>query len=453
MKIFFIGIAGAGMASLARYALEQGNEVFGSDPYASPQARAYWTDRGCRIYTEHHARNIEGAQLVVYSSAIPVGNVERMAASARGIAVSRGEALARFANAHGGSIAVCGTHGKGTTSAAVSHILSTAHIPCGDILGAVPRGRLSSSRYIADARYLVCEVDESDRTHLFHRPKVLLLNNVEADHLNTYRDLDDIVDCFADHIRSCTESTVIVHYAGVGAPKLYARLSDLDRVQWIAPEASDCPAQWRYRFLSCDGMQRYRVELWHEGQHLVLDCGLSGRANAQNLVSAAVVALTEGISPDDIQEACRTYAGLCDRCEITRNGARVLVTDYASHPTCVDNDIAWNRTQCRRILAIYHPYRYSLMAYHWDALAHALASADIVLVAPFDGAGEPPVEGMDSDDLVRRIRQNNGACHALAFPTFDALEEKAKKLVTDGDRVIVFGGGPLFAMGHRIIGS
>ena len=314
MKLFFIGIAGAGMASLARYVLEQGNEVLGSDPYASAQARAYWTDRGCRIFTEHAAQNIDGADLVIYSSAIPANNVERMAASARGIAVSRGEALARFANAHGGSIAVCGTHGKGTTSGAICHILETAHIPAGDILGAVPRGRLSSSRYVENSRYLVCEVDESDKTHLYHRPKLLLLNNVEVDHLNTYKDLDDIVDCFAQHIRSCTESTVIVHYAGVGAPKLYARLADLDRVIWIAPMDSPCAAQWRYRYVSCDEMQHYTMALQHGDMQMTLVCGLAGRANAQNLISAAVAALTEGVPSEAVLEACWTYAGLRDRC-------------------------------------------------------------------------------------------------------------------------------------------
>lgn len=453
MKLFFIGIAGAGMASLARYVLEQGNEVLGSDPYASAQARAYWTDRGCRIFSEHAAQNIDGADLVIYSSAIPANNVERMAASARGIAVSRGEALARFANAHGGSIAVCGTHGKGTTSGAICHILETAHIPAGDILGAVPRGRLSSSRYVENSRYLVCEVDESDKTHLYHRPKLLLLNNVEVDHLNTYKDLDDIVDCFAQHIRSCTESTVIVHYAGVGAPKLYARLADLDRVIWIAPMDSPCAAQWRYRYVSCDEMQHYTMALQHGDMQMTLVCGLAGRANAQNLISAAVAALTEGVPSEAVLEACRTYAGLRDRCEVTCHGQRSLVTDYASHPTCVENDIAWNRTQCRRIIAIYHPYRYSLMAYHWEGLARALSAADIVLLAPFDGAGEAPIEGLDSHDLARRIHAQNSACTAIAFDSFEALEADAKQRMEDGDRLIIFGGGPLFTMGHRILGD
>lgn len=452
MKLFFIGIAGAGMASLARYALAAGHVVSGSDPYASAEARAYWTDCGCTVFSKHAASNIDGADLVIYSSAIPESNVELKAARDLGIAVSRGEALARFANGHGGAIAVCGTHGKGTTAGAISHILQTAGIKTSDILGAVPRGRRSSSQYVENATYLVCEVDESDRTHLFHRPKILLLNNVEVDHLNTYSDLDDIVDTFADHIRACDQTHVFVHYAGVGAPKLYERLRGCEHVSWIASEDHAEPEiAWRYRILSVSEEARHTIELWSDACHIVLECGLSGFANAQDLISAAVVALSQGVPTLAVREAVRTYAGLCDRCEVTTREGASLVTDYASHPTCIRNDIAWNRRQCERIIAVYHPYRYSLMAYHWPELAETLSAADIVLLAPFDGAGETPIPGLSSGNLANMIHARRAACEAHAFDTFEAVEAYAKQILRRGDRLIIFGGGPLFAMGHRIL--
>ena len=439
------------MASFARYVQDSGEEVSGSDPYASTEALAYWRGRGCTVYDQHDASHVKDADLVVYSSAIPRDNVERVAGEVRGIAMSRGEALARFANAHGGSIAVCGTHGKGTTAGAITHILSTAGEPTSDILGAVPRGRLSSSHYVKNAKYLVCEVDESDRTHLFHRPMAMILNNVEVDHLNTYSDLNDIVDCFADHIRSCKDSRVFVHYAGIGAPRLYDRLRGLEHVTWIAPDSIDIPNAWHYRVLSVDASSHHTIELWSDSSRIVLECGISGYANAQNTVSAAVLTLSLGIAPAAVREAARTYAGLCDRCEITQAGDYSLVTDYASHPTCVTNDIAWNRTQAKRIIAIYHPYRYSLMAHHWSALAAALSAADIVLLAPFDGAGEQPVEGLSSEALAMRIHAEREGCTAYAFDSFDALEASAPRYIHPQDRVIIFGGGLLFSMGHRIL--
>ncbi len=450
MNIFFIGIAGAGMASLARYIQDSGECVSGSDPYASPEALAYWRGRGCVVYDHHDASHVKDVDLVVYSAAIPKNNVERMAGEARGIAISRGEALARFANAHGGSIAVCGTHGKGTTAGAITHIFEKAGIAAGDILGAVPRGRLSSSRYVENAQYLVCEVDESDKTHLFHRPSVLLLNNVEVDHLNTYRDLNDIVDTFCDHIKTCRDTRVFVHYAGIGAPRLFDQLKDQPHVTWIAPDQT-VEAEWLYRVVSVDASSRCTIELKHKDQRYQLQCGLCGHANAQNLVSAAVVALELGVSPQIVCEAASIYAGLRDRCEVTKAGDYTLVTDYASHPTCVTNDISWNRTQASRIVAVYHPYRYSLMSHHWLALANALSAADVVLLAPFDGAGEQPVEGLSSEDLAKRIQSKCPNCQAVAFASFEALERDAVQYIHPHDRLIVFGGGQLFTMGHRIL--
>jgi len=450
MKIFFIGIAGAGMASLARYIQDSGECVSGSDPYASPEALAYWRGRGCVVYDHHDASHVKDVDLVVYSAAIPRNNVERLAGEARGIAISRGEALARFANAHGGSIAVCGTHGKGTTAGAITHIFEKAGIAAGDILGAVPRGRLSSSRYVKDAQYLVCEVDESDKTHLFHRPAVMLLNNVEVDHLNTYRDLNDIVDTFCEHIITCNTTRVFVHYAGVGAPRLYDQLKDQPHVTWIAP-LNSVEAAWQYRVLSVDASSRCTIELKHGNQKFEFQCGLCGHANAQNLISATVVALELGVSPEVVCAAVSSYAGLRDRCEVTQAGDYALVTDYASHPTCVTNDIAWNGTQAKRIIAVYHPYRYSLMSHHWLALADALSAADVVLLAPFDGAGEQPVEGLSSENLAQRIQAKRPNCKAVPFTSFEDLEREAVKYIQPGDRLIIFGGGPLFTMGHRIL--
>ena len=170
MKIFLIGIAGAGMHSLALYLSESGHEISGSDCGASQDVCDFWAKRGVQIFTTHDAAHIAGFELVIYSAAVPASNPERKAAENMHIGCSRGEALARFANQHPMSIAVCGTHGKGTTAAAISYLLAKSGIKTSDILGAVPIGRTQPSRYEEDSTVLVCEVDESDRTHLFHHP-------------------------------------------------------------------------------------------------------------------------------------------------------------------------------------------------------------------------------------------------------------------------------------------
>ena len=454
MKIYLIGIAGAGMHSLALYLSDAGHQISGSDPGASEQTCEFWQKRGCLVHREQKAENITGADLVIYSAAIPASNPERLAAEKMGIACSRGEALARFANAHKGSIAVCGTHGKGTTAGAILHVLKKAGTAVSDILGAVPIGCHQPSLFTPNADYLVCEVDESDKTNQYHRPQFLLINNVEEDHLNVYRDLDDIAESFASHVRACLASgtRVIIHYAGIGAPKLYACLKDCPEIDWICQEGElESPAM-AISVGEPDDKGRCLLTI-REATGLIYQIlpAIGGRANAQNLASAACVARTIGLAPETIANALASYQGLNDRCQIQQYGQYQLVTDYASHPTCVQNDISWIRNKSNRIVVIYHPYRYSLMKCHWTALALALSAADVVLLAPMDGAGEQPIEGLNSEDLAHRISLNNPNCKAVAFPSFDALEETAQRTIQPGDSLLIFGGGSLFDLGRRIV--
>ncbi len=454
MKIHLIGIAGAGMHSLALYLSDAGHEISGSDPWISNEKLEFWENRHCKIFREQKAENIDGAELVIYSAAVPPENPERSAADSAGIGCSRGEALARFANQANGSMAVCGTHGKGTTAAAILKGLNDAQIPVSDILGAIPIGFSQPSICRNDAQYLICEVDESDRTHLFHRPAFLLINNVEEDHLNVYRDLDDIVNTFASHVRACLKhgTHVIIHYAGIGAPKLYAQLEDCTEISWVCEEGQLSAPALAWKISDPDSKGRCLLTIREaNGEVYSILPHLGGRANAQNLASAACLLSIIGLSSDQIASSLASYIGLKDRCQIQRNGDLMLVTDYASHPTCVKNDIEWLHGLAKRIIAIYHPYRYSLMKCHWDALAKNLSAADVVLLAPFDGAGEPVIENLTSPALASKIVNHQPNCDARAFESFQTLENAASKLMQPGDCLLIFGGGPLFTLGKRVV--
>lgn len=456
MKIHLIGIAGAGMHSLALYLSDAGHQVSGSDPWITPQKLDFWKQRNCTIYLEQKPENIEDADLVIYSAAVPQSNPERKAAEMRNIACSRGEALARFANQAKGSIAVCGTHGKGTTSGAILKVFNDANIPVSDILGAIPIGFTQPSICRKDARYLICEVDESDKTNTFHRPQYLLINNVEEDHLNVYRDLNDIVQTFAEHVIACLESgtQVVIHYAGIGAPLLYNSLKEFHQIHWVCEEGALPNPELAWKISNPDEKGRCLLTIRQaNGNVFSILPHLGGRANAQNLASAACLLSLTGISPDTIASSLALYKGLKDRCQIQRCNGKMLVTDYASHPTCVKNDIEWLKGLSNRIIAVYHPYRYSLMQCHWAALAQNLAAADIVLLAPFDGAGEPQIDGLNSPDLASRIQKHSDKCTALAFDSFDDVEKAASQHLQTGDCLLIFGGGPLFSLGKRVVGG
>ncbi|MBR4984731.1 MAG: hypothetical protein IKY83_03195 [Proteobacteria bacterium] len=458
MKIYLIGIAGAGMHSLALYLFHAGHQISGSDPGASPKICDFWRERGVTVHRVQTADNIRDIDIAVCSAAVPASNPERKAAQNLGILYTRGECLARFANDFDGTaIAVCGTHGKGTTSGAISQMLSRSGHKVSDILGAVPIGRTQPCTYTQGAAFLVSEVDESDRTNSLHRPNILVLNNIEEDHLNNYRDLDDIIAHFADHIRTCLadtarHTTVLLHHSGIGAPKLYALLKDCPTIRWICEEGTLPDPAFSYALSEPDdcGFCRIRIRERGTSDEIELAPSIGGRANAQNLAVAFCVGRLCNLTPMAAKRALEQYQGLKDRCQKTAYGDKTLYTDYASHPTCVRNDIAWVRRAARRVLVIYHPYRYSLMKCHWAGLIDALADADLVLLPPMDGAGEPPVDGISSEHMAEQICQKTSKIAALAFDSFETLEAEAKRIMTDGDALIVFGGGPLFTMGHRI---
>jgi UDP-N-acetylmuramate--alanine ligase len=451
MRIYFIGIAGAGMHSLALYLSECGHDVWGSDPGATQDVCEFWAQRGSRIYQTQTAENIEGADLVVYSAAVPATNPERMAAAERGIACSRGEALARFANAHACSIAVCGTHGKGTTSAAITAMIEAAGMPVSDILGAVPIGRTQPTQYISDAQYLVCEVDESDKTNTCHRPGILVINNIEEDHLNVYRDLDDIVTTFETHVRQCLAhgSRVIIHHAGIGAPLLYQKLADCDGIYWISTQMPLDDADLRCTIRQPNPQGQCRLTLCEpDGTLTQIVPTLGGCANAQNIATAFAVGRALGIPAFKLTQALTDYKGLNHRCQMQEIHGIWFVPDYASHPTCVSNDIAWIRARVQRIHVVYHPYRYSLMQCHWDALGQALSDADHVYLLPFDPCGETHIDGIDSPSLAQNIENNGG--HAQAFESFESTFEAVRQNLQIGDALMIFAGHKAFELGHEV---
>ena len=452
MRIYFIGIAGAGMHSLALYLSEAGHQVSGSDPGATRELCDFWKERGCSVHTIQCPENIRDVDLVVYSSAIPVNNPERVEATQLGIACSRGEALARFANAHGHSISVCGTHGKGTTAAAISELLQQHGLKTSDILGAIPIGRTQPQQYIPNSDYLVCEVDESDRTHQLHRPQILLINNVEADHLNQYKDLDDIVQSFVQLVKDCLKhgTQVIIHYAGVGAKPLYEALSYHPEIHWVASEGTIATPALAYQIEPPDQEGRCGITLRDAGGNIARFLPLlGGRANAQNLASAIMAGRLIDIPLEEAIHHLSHYKGLKDRCQIQEFQGISLVTDYASHPTCVQNDIAWIRSRSKRVVAIYHPYRYTLMQCHWKELIQALCAADEVCLLPFDPCGESPIEHISSPDMAEKILENG--VNAKAFDSFEGCIGDAVKSLNKGDALIIFAGHPAFEMARTLL--
>ena len=454
MATYFIGIGGSGMSSLAFFLLQQGERVMGSD-----QRHSVITEQleaaGARVYYSHNQGQIEGAQRVIYSSAIPANHPELRAARDKGLPLlHRAQLLSGIVNQHHQSIAVCGTHGKGTTAGALIAMIQAAGRSCSYILGAPLRQQECASAYTPEADFLVAEVDESDRSHLQYRPTHLLINNLEVDHLNTYSGLDDIVASFAELVAAYQQDRpdqgqLIIGLDSAGTQALTQQIKAPFR-SWSAHG----PADLRSSAIeaAADGSMRLQLHL-KERPWAELTTALRGHLNAFNLLSAAALAQALDLGPQAVIDAAAQYSGLTDRYhEHLANNIRV-VTDYASHPTSISanlQDLA-ARTP-GKVIAVFQPFRYSLFGHHFDGYLKALAPAQLCLLAPLDPCGEKKAKrakGLSSERLAKQLEESGTPC--LALPDIEDIENLLYNSLDPLDSLIVFGGGPLFEMAHRII--
>lgn len=450
-RLHFIGIGGAGMSALARYAAAKGHLVSGSDRRAS--AAAELEPDGIRVYGSHDPLQLEGAELVVSSSAIPESNPVLAAAHQRGLEVIlRGELLARFVRSHPNGVAVCGTHGKGTTAGA---LVSMLEAPVSYVLGAKLRATERATEHHDGSRFLVAEVDESDRTHLLHRPNHLLINNVEPDHLDTYGTFEAVLEAFEGLVRHFFEAHSQSPHGGPGrfvlglnesgSRALFERVGGLGAVVTCGFDVGDI--QGRALTALPDG--RVQFELWRHGEHLgELETGLKGALNARNVLSAAALALELGVDFLAVQRAARAYEGLVDRFQEVEVNGRVLITDYTSHPTSIEGNLASLRARhFEEVHAVFQPFRYSLLSFLWADYLRALSGADVVYLAPMDPGGEAPVPGISGEDLAVALRE--AGVRVVSSPSIDAIETQLRTL-SAGTVAIVFGGGALFDMARRV---
>jgi UDP-N-acetylmuramate--alanine ligase len=437
------------MSSLARFALQRGLQVSGSDCGNSAEKKELRT-AGARVFDEHDASQIDGADTVVISSAIPAHNVEWQAALRSGTRVlKRGELLAEWLNAHPGGIAVCGTHGKGSSASLLIDMLRAAGHRVSFVLGARRRDAFGDAHYEEDAAFFVAEVDESDRTHLAHRPRHLLLTNIEVDHLSTYACADAIIEAF--------EGLALAFEArrredGLGHFVLGS----------YSPESDELERRLRghcsWRSCSTQRAAYYHGEL--EGAEIVLHRGgervgafshpLWGELHARNVVAAAAMAMELGVGAAAVAAGLAEHRGLRDRFELLRREP-LIVTDYSSHPTCFSanlQELRQHLPEAGRLHAVFHPYRYSLLHHFWGAYIEALSLADAVYLLPMDGAGEPPLPGIGGSELAAALRERGlSLCEVSQL---DELHRLLASQLSASDALIVFGGGPLFELARSL---
>jgi UDP-N-acetylmuramate--alanine ligase len=431
-RLHFVGIGGAGMSGLALVANALGASVTGSDraaasPYSGPLAAL-----GIEPVAGHAAANVPDGAELVFSSAIPADNAERVAARERGLReLHRAELLGEITRLRP-TIAVTGTHGKTTTASMLVHALRGCGMDPGYLVGGAVRSTGSNAGW-GTGEWLVVEADESDRSLLRLAPGIAVLTNAELDHHTTYASQRDVDETFRAFLALANRAAVVWD-----RPALLALAPDGVPIVPFDAEPELTPGGSRF---ALDGVE---VELSVPGAH-----------NARNAAAALTAARLAGADVGAAAAALRDFEGAGRRFERlgrTPQGATV-VDDYAHHPTEVAATLEAARTLGpRRVIAIFQPHLYSRTARQAPEFGAALARADEVVVLDVYAAREraedfPGVSGL----LVAQAAADAAGGRSVAWmPSFAAAEALLRDRLREGDLVLTLGAGDVDALGRAL---
>ncbi|HEX9128959.1 MAG TPA: UDP-N-acetylmuramate--L-alanine ligase [Gemmatimonadaceae bacterium] len=440
--IHFVGIAGAGMRALAELIARRGVAVTGCD--ANPGPTEDLAALGISVVKGHSPDHVDGARELIVTSAMPRNHPELARARELGIPITRrAEALGR-AVAGGRVVGIAGTHGKTTTTVMTTAVLAGAGLrPTGIAGGRVAEWK-GNLHYESDELFVV-EADEYDRSFLTLTPNIAVVTNVEADHLDIYRDLEDIRSTFSRYVRDA--AAIVLCDDDVGARSL-ALPSSAELIRYGIKSrdarlvASDVRSDGQSTTFSVsyDGDSLGDVALRVPGYH-----------NVQNALAAIGVGLALGFSLDAIRGGLLKFGGVDRRFQRLFDIAGVtIVDDYAHHPTEIAATLQAARVSYpgRRVVAAFQPHLFSRTRDFADAFGQALCGADSVFLAEIYPAREQPIPGITSD-LVASAMKREGSPAVWQGARAD-LAEALTRFVRDGDVVITMGAGDITRTGPEL---
>ncbi|MFZ7187488.1 UDP-N-acetylmuramate--L-alanine ligase [Avibacterium avium] len=450
-QIHFVGIGGAGMGGIAEVLLNEGYQVTGSD-IAENAVTQRLSALGAKIYFSHQAANVDGASVVVVSSAIKDDNVEVVEAHNNRIPViQRAQMLAEIMRFRHG-IAIAGTHGKTTTTAMISMIYAQAGLDPTFVNGGLVKSA-GTNAHLGASRYLIAEADESDASFLHLQPMVSVLTNIEPDHMETYHgDFEEMKQTYVNFLHNLPFYGLAVMCAD--DPVLLELIPKVGR-QVITYGFSE-NADYRIEDYQQTGFQGHYTVVTPQGERVNVLLNVPGKHNALNATAAFAVAKEEGIGNEAILAALADFQGAGRRFDqlgqfIRPNGKVMLVDDYGHHPTEVGVTIeaAKKGWENKRIVMIFQPHRYSRTRDLFDDFVQVLSQVDVLLMLDVYAAGEAPIAGADSRSLCRSIR-NLGKVDPIFVAEQESLAEILDQVIQDGDLILAQGAGNVSKLSRQL---
>ncbi len=441
-RIHFVGIGGSGMSPLAEILHAQGYTITGSDNNESDNVNRLRA-RGITIHMGHSADNLGDAELVVYTAAVQKDNPELVCAEERQIPlIERAKLLGQISRRYSNTVAVAGTHGKTTTSSMLSQILLEADKDPSVFIG----GRLpliNANGRAGKTDTLVCEACEFQDHYLEMRPAISIILNVDADHLDYFGSLENVIASF-HNFAELTTNAVIINADDQNTCKAVENLS---RGQTVIRCGFGNDCEWQARNIHFEHGSYGVYDLYHNGDFCTtVQLGVPGEHNVRNSLTAAAAAYLCGVSATEIASGIAHFTGAGRRFEILGTFADVtIVDDYAHHPTEIEATLKTAMSMgYRHVWAIFQPFTFSRTIKHLPEFIDALSIADRVIVSDIMGSREINTYGVHSRQITDPIPH---ATYLAAFPEIAAF---AVENVEAGDLVITMGGGDIYKCARMI---
>ena len=446
--IHFVGIGGIGMSGIAEVLVNLGYTVQGSDLKASKITNRL-ADLGARIFEGQRAENLDGAEVVVVSTAIKPGNPELDEARKRGLpVVRRADMLAELMRLKS-NIAIAGTHGKTTTTTMMAELMVAGGFDPTVINGGIIHAYGSNAR-MGQGEWMVVEADESDGSFNRLPATIGIVTNIDPEHMEHWGDFERLRQGFQDLVSNipfygiavcCTDHEEV--------QRLVGKVTDRRVVTYGFNAQADVRAvNLRYE----KGVAHFDIALQAEGDSIE-GCTLPmpGDHNVSNALSAVAVARHLGMKKEEIRQALAAFGGVNRRfTKVGEWNGVTIIDDYGHHPVEIAAVLkAARQASDGRVIAIHQPHRYTRLSNLFDDFCACFNEADVVAIAEVFAAGEDPIEGASRDDLVAGLIRH-GHRHARAILNEDDLERLVREQARPGDMVVCLGAGTISAWANGL---
>lgn len=439
--IHFVGIGGSGMSSLAEILHSQGYRLSGSDVNESDNVNRIRA-LGIPVHMGHDGKNIEGADLIVYTVAVNDANPELATAREKGIPmIERANLLGLITARYSNTVCVAGTHGKTTTTSMISQILMKANLdPTLFIGGRLPLINANGRAGTSDT--MICEACEFKDHYLAMSPAVAVILNVDADHLEYFGTLDNVIASF-HQFASKASRAIIANGDDENTRKALEGLVEVPVIHYGLKDEN----AWHARNIRYNNGSYGEYDLYHNGAffaHIIL--GIPGKHNVSNSIAAAAAANLCGADADQIAEGLESFHGAGRRFEMLGTFSGVTIADdYAHHPTEISATLSTAKSMgYQRVWAVFQPFTYSRTARHIDGFVDSLSVADRVVVSDIMGSREENTYHVSSKQITDRIPG------ALYLPTFEEIANYVAANADSGDLVLTMGGGDVYKCARMI---